>query len=98
MVEHPDYPSIRAPVLAIYAVYKIPAQFIVRYNIVDPETRYALDQAFAMWQPFAKSQRNLLRKSVPQARVVEIEGASHYIFISNREEVTQEIRAFLQLP
>ncbi len=74
------------PILAVYAVYKTPAQLIPRYNIADSETRQAFDQVFAMWQPFAKSQRELFRQSAPLARVVEIEGASHYIFISNREE------------
>ena len=98
MVDHPNYRSISAPILAIYAVYETPEQLIARYNIADPKTRQALDQVFAMWQPFAKSQRALLRKSVPQARIVEIEGGNHYIFISNREEVATEVRAFLQNP
>jgi len=98
MVEHPDYRSIRAPMLAVYAVYETPAQLIARYNIADPKTRQALDQVFAMWQPFAKSQRDLFRKSAPHARIVDVEGASHYIFISNREQVTQEVRAFIQAP
>ena len=98
MVEHPHYESIRSQILAIYAVYKTPAQFIARYNIADRETRQALDEVFAMWQPFAKAQRILFRKSVPEARVVEIVGASHYVFISHRERVGRETRAFLQTP
>ncbi len=98
MVEHPDYGAIRAPMLAMYAVYQNPAQLIARYNGADPETRRALEQVFALWQPFAKSQRALVRQSVPGVRVVEIEGASHYLFISNPKRVTQEIRDFLQAP
>jgi non-heme chloroperoxidase len=98
MVEHPDYRAIRAPMLAMYAVYQNPAQLVARYHGADPETRRALEQVFALWQPFAKRQRDLLRQSVPKARVVEIEGASHYLFISNRKQVTQETRAFLQAP
>ena len=96
MVEHPHFESIRAQILAIYAVCKTPAQLVPRYNIADRETRQALDQIFDMWQPFAKAQRNLLRKSVPQARVDEIDGASHYVFISHRERVLLKTRAFLQ--
>jgi non-heme chloroperoxidase len=98
MVEHPDYKSIHAPIFAIYAVYETPAQLLPRYNIADCQTRQGLDQIFAMWQPFAKGQRDLLRKSVPQARVDEIHGASHYIFISNQEGVLRETAAFLQAP
>ena len=96
MVEHPDYRSIRSPMLAIYAVYERPEQLAPRYRFADEETRDALGQVFAMWQAFAKSQRILFRQSAPAARVVEIQGASHYIFISDRERVLQEVRAFLQ--
>jgi non-heme chloroperoxidase len=96
MVEHPDYESIRAQILAIYAVYKSPAQLIARYTTADRETRQALDQIFDMWQPFAKAQRDLFRRSVPQARVDEINSASHYVFISHRERVLRDMRAFLQ--
>jgi len=98
MVEHPDYKSIHAPILAIYAVYETPAQLLPRYNIADRETRQLLDQIFNMWQPFAKGQRDLLRKDVPEARIDEIHGASHYIFISHREMVLRETVAFLRKP
>jgi pimeloyl-ACP methyl ester carboxylesterase len=96
MVEHPDYESIHAQLLAIYAVYETPARLLPRYNIADRETRQGLDQIFDMWQPFAKSQRDFLRKSVLQARIDEIQGASHYVFISHQERVLRETRAFLQ--
>ncbi len=66
MVEHPDYKSIHAPILAIYAVYETPAQLLPRYNIADRETRQLLDQIFNMWQPFAKGQRDLYVKTFPR--------------------------------
>jgi non-heme chloroperoxidase len=95
MVEHPDYRSIRAQILAIYAVYQTPADLSARYKTADSGTRQGLDQVFALWQSFAKGQRELLRKSVPRARVDEIQGASHYVFISNRDRVLKDILAFL---
>jgi hypothetical protein len=95
MVEHPDYSQIRVPMLAIFAVANTPAQLVPRYNIADTETRQALNKVFEIWQPFAKSQRELFRKSVPHARVVEIGGANHRVFISDQEHVLREIRAFL---
>jgi non-heme chloroperoxidase len=98
MVEHPHYESIRAQTLAIYAVYQTPAQLFPRYNNADRETRQALEQIFGIWQPFAKAQRDLLRQSVPQARVVEIQGASHYVFLSHQQRVLKETRGFLQAP
>jgi pimeloyl-ACP methyl ester carboxylesterase len=95
MVEHPDYSSIRVPMLSIFAVANTAAQLVPRYNIADTETRQILEKVFDRWQPFAKSQRELFRKNVPHARVVEISGANHRVFISNREHVLREIRAFL---
>jgi non-heme chloroperoxidase len=95
MVEHPDYRAIRVPILAIYAVYRTPADLSPRYKTADSETRHGLDQVFALWQSFAKDQRELLRKSVRQARVDEIQGANHYVFISNRDRVLKDMHAFL---
>jgi non-heme chloroperoxidase len=98
MVEHPDYESIRARILAIYAVYKTPAQLLPRYKTADPETRSTISRILDIWQQSARAQRDRFRKSVPQARVVEIDGASHYVFISHRQRVLQEMRAFLGTP
>jgi non-heme chloroperoxidase len=95
IVEHPDYRSIHAPLLAIYAVYETPGQLAPRYSWADRETRTALDKIFEMWSHFAEAQRHLFRQSVPDARVVEIHGANHYVFISHREKVLGELRAFL---
>lgn len=95
MVEHPDYGAIRAPILAIYAVYRTPADLSPRYRTANSETRQGLDQVFALWHSFAKDQRELLRKSVPQARVDEIQGANHYVFISNSDWVLKDMHAFL---
>jgi non-heme chloroperoxidase len=96
MVEHPDYGAIRAQILAIYAVYRTPADLSARYKTADSGTRQGLDQVFALWQSFSNDQRKLLRKSVPQARVDEIQGASHYVFISNRDRVLKDMQAFLR--
>jgi non-heme chloroperoxidase len=95
MVQHPDYSSLRVPMLSIFAVANTPAQLVPRYSIADTETRQALKKVFEIWQPFAKFQRELFRKSVPHARVVEISDANHRVFISDREHVLREIRAFL---
>jgi non-heme chloroperoxidase len=96
MVEHPNYAAAHVPTLSIYAVYEKPADLIRRYSIADEQTRSAFKQVFALWQPFARTQRESFRKAVPTARVVEILGASHYVFISNPDVVLREMRTFLQ--
>jgi non-heme chloroperoxidase len=95
MVEHPDYSAIRAPIMAIYAVYTAPVQLVPRYSTTDRPTQAIMDQIFAMWQPFATGQRALLKERVPHANVVELFGASHYVFISNREQVLRDVNSFL---
>jgi hypothetical protein len=94
MVEHPDYSSIHVPMLSIFAVANTPAQLVPRYKIADAETRH-LNKVFEVWRPFVRSQRELFRKSVPHARVVEISGANHRVFISHQGQVLREVRAFL---
>ncbi len=102
MVEHPNYESIRAPALAIYAVPRTPVQLIPRYTTGyeagDRETRQVLDRIFEIWEPAAKAQRDRFRKAVADARVVELHEASHYLFISHQERVLREVRAFLRTP
>jgi non-heme chloroperoxidase len=95
MVEHPAYGAIRAQILAIYAVYRTPADLSPRYKTADSAVRQGLDQVFALWQSFAKDQRRLLRKSVPRAQIDEIQGASHYVFISNGDRVLRDMQSFL---
>jgi non-heme chloroperoxidase len=98
-VERPDYSSIRAPVLAIYAVPKTPVELIPRYGAQyeagEPETRQVLDKIFEIWKPAAKAQRDRFRKAVPHARIVELAGANHYVFVSNRDDVLREIAGLL---
>lgn len=36
-----------------------------------------------------------LNTAVPGARIVELTGASHHLFISNQSEVLKEVRGFL---
>lgn len=98
MVEHPDYAAIHAPIMAIYAVYTAPGQLVPKYNTANPETQAAINQIFTMWQSFATEQRKLLRDSAPNANVVEVAGASHYVFLSNRDQVLREIHSFLMAP
>jgi pimeloyl-ACP methyl ester carboxylesterase len=100
VVEHPNYESTRAPVLSIYAVPRTPVQLIpahkTSYEAGDLQTRQVLDRIFEIWKPAAKAQRDRFRRTVPHARVVELHGASHYLFISHPQSVLREVRAFLR--
>ena len=96
IVEHPDYAAIQARMLAIYAVYTNPAQLLPRYTTADPEARRGIEMIFGIWQTAAKAERDRFRLSAPLARVHEIAGARHDLFISNRDEVLRDMRSFLR--
>jgi non-heme chloroperoxidase len=100
MVEPPMYEAIRARSLAIYAIPPSPGELIPRYKTRyaagDAETRRVLEAIFKIWRPAAKAQRDQFRRQVRHGHVVELEGASHYVFISNRAAVIAAVRAFLR--
>lgn len=102
MVERPSYEGLRLPVLAIYAVPTTAVQLIpgyrASYQAGDRATRWALDRIFQMWKPSAVAQRDRFRRAMPHARVIELHGASHYVFISHQDDVLREMRAFWKRP
>ena len=62
--------------------------------------RPAEDRAAAEFQAatmvYIKRYEKSLLAAVPGARIVEVPGANHYIFISNQADVVREIRAFVR--
>lgn len=90
----PDYSGIRVPVLAIYTkdppFEEVAANFLIR----NEQERGALRQEYAATRAlYLRWQRDLLA-SVPTARIVELQGASLYMFQSNEGDVLREIRTF----
>jgi non-heme chloroperoxidase len=79
------YTAIHGPVLAIFATSRaIPPG-------ADPEMRSMIaqvDSAMAL-------QIGAFARGVPQARIVQIPGANHFVFTSNEAEVLREMRSFI---
>jgi non-heme chloroperoxidase len=90
----PDYSGIRVPVLAIYQ-RELPFETVAaNYLIRNEQERAALRQEYEATRAlYVRWQRDLLA-SVPTARIVELQGASLYMFQSNEADVLREIRAF----
>jgi len=93
-----DYWSLTAvdpPEKNIVWTYRTPfeevaASFLIR----NEEERVALRQEHAATRAlYVRWQRDLLA-GVPTARIVELQGASLYMFLSNEADVLREIRAF----
>ena len=90
----PDYSGVRVPVLAIYQrdppFEEVAANFLIR----NDEERAALRQEHAATRAlYVRWQRDLLA-GVPTARIIELQGASLYMFLSHEADVLREIRAF----
>lgn len=93
-LEPPAYRHIRVPALAIYAPDDLHRMF-PNYESLD-----AADQAkterwidrFKVWRRASIAQ---FRAEMAQGRVVELECAEHYVFLTSESAVVREIRMFL---
>ena len=90
-----DYSKIRAPVLSIFASFRA-AGDPLRYEMPkDPQERAVVEAFEAATMAYIKRYEKSLLTAVPGARIVELPGANHYIFLSNEADVVREIRAFV---
>jgi len=92
---HPDYGAVRAPVLALYAVVDSAPQIFPAWSTLDSTQRVSARRFTSVLQDWAAAERARLRQALPGAEAREIHGANHYIFYSNADEVTREMRGFL---
>jgi pimeloyl-ACP methyl ester carboxylesterase len=89
----PPYDRIRVPVLAIYRIVTM-EQVLKDYAPQNEKERAAVEERYAGGRAMlARWQRDLLT-GVPGARIVELPGASLYMFLSNEADVIREVRAF----
>jgi non-heme chloroperoxidase len=90
----PDYSRIRVPVLAMYQREPPFEQVAANYLIRDDQERAALRQEHAATRAlYVRWQQDLLA-AIPTARIVELTGASLYMFLSHEADVLREVRAF----
>jgi hypothetical protein len=53
-----------------------------------------MEQLYAADVSFSRRTSGSLKTAVPGARIFELPGANHYVFLSNETEVLRELRAF----
>jgi non-heme chloroperoxidase len=85
------YTSVPVPALGIFAVIDDPGTA----NMQDPEQR-ANAQAY-QWFQQQRAARSiaLFQRDLPHARLVRVERADHYVFLSNESEVLRQMNAFI---
>jgi pimeloyl-ACP methyl ester carboxylesterase len=89
----PDYAQISVPVLAIFRTTTWDAA-LADYPPKNDEERAALAQQFAAGAAMLSRWESDLRQGVPTAKIVELPGASLYMFILNEADVIRELRGF----
>jgi non-heme chloroperoxidase len=95
-----DYSKIRVPILAFFAVAPVPPAAsgwseYYRFQPKNDEERAALEKIYAADRTYSNRWENTMRTGVPEARIVELPGADHYVFFTNEAEVLRELRAFV---
>jgi non-heme chloroperoxidase len=90
-----DYSSIRVPVLSLFAVFRPPDDPLRQDMPQDPEERAIVEAFEAATMVYIKRYERSLLTAVPGARMVELPGANHYVFLSNEAEVVREITLFI---
>ena len=90
----PDYSRIRVPVLAIYQREPPFEEVAANYLIRNEQERAALRHEYAATRALYVRWQDDLLAAVPTARILELPGASLYMFLSNEADVLREIRGF----
>jgi pimeloyl-ACP methyl ester carboxylesterase len=93
-----DYSEIRSPVLA-FVVYDTPdgtpQEQIRKYNVTDATQRTNVEAVYGEYIGMARIRIDRINRAAGGARVVELWGADHFVFLSNESVVLRELRAFL---
>ena len=91
----PQYSSISIPSLAFVAYPIAVEEQLKDYEIKTADERKAVEDLYAADQKYLKEFTENFERNVPDARLLRMVGARHYIFISNESDVLYEMRRFM---
>ena len=92
--EHPNYRAVRAPALAIYAVIDSVSQ-LEPWQRDDVLHRQGWQDVVRAVETVYRPLRAQFKSQVANSQELEIHGAHHWIFVSNRDAVVTAMRRFL---
>ena len=90
-----EYGGIAVPVLALVAVQRPIAGQLKEHPAADEQERADKTRLYELEMEFIRRWESNLKKAVPSARIVEMPGAHHYLFLAEEAEILREIRPFL---
>jgi pimeloyl-ACP methyl ester carboxylesterase len=94
----PDYKRIDAPALALYALPLSATQLFPAYTFLGPDLQRQVDTFWPRWATQVKRERERFEREVRRGTAVALNGATHYIFLSDAEQTATQMRAFLDPP
>ena len=95
-VAKPDYARIRVPALALYGAPRTWKEMMPESpGFTDTERLAAAEKVVAQMARIRKYMADTFRSGVTNSRVIEIPGASHYLFRTNEADVLREMRTFI---
>ncbi len=86
-----DYSNIRVPVLAMLDFPRFPEN----YTPKSDEERAVIEQFVARGRVIFGRWADKLKAKVPDARVVDVPGAGHYLWVTREAQVLREIHTFI---
>jgi non-heme chloroperoxidase len=89
-----DYSRIRVPVMAFVGYPEPPLRQIEANRITVPAERAIVEAVYTEYVRMAKNRIKRINSAAGGARVVELWGANHFVFLSNAAEVLREMRVF----
>lgn len=92
-----DYSNIRVPVLALLNVAETSEEVLARtgYQPKNDEERAAIDRFMARSRIVFGRWTDKLKRQVPDARIVYLPLAGHYVFLTREADVLREIHSFI---
>jgi hypothetical protein len=91
----PEYSSVRVPALAIYAKPVSPDAFPVCRDAADAAVRQACSELFAWSLRHLDNGKGLFGTIGARGSIVELPGASPFVFLSHEREVGMAMNQFL---
>jgi pimeloyl-ACP methyl ester carboxylesterase len=91
----PAYKRLKCPSLAIYAVADSAAAYFPWYASLDSAGKVDAVRYFRLLSVGLRLDREQYRQNASASHVIEIHNASHWVFLSNREETLNAMRTFL---
>jgi non-heme chloroperoxidase len=90
----PEFERVRVPVLAVFYTPRPFEEAAKEYVIENDEQRETLRLREQVGLIMARRWERDLRAAIPSAKIVELPGASLFMFLSNEADIIRELRSF----